>query len=84
MTLLIDKTCSHCRNVEEIVGNYPDIVKLYVSNDMVQLDEGVQIPLDEKIPALPALIVGKNEDCVVYCGEQYIADFLNKLSQENK
>jgi hypothetical protein len=84
MTLLIDKTCKHCRNIEEIASFHSEIIKLYVSNGMIQLDDGKEHPLDKKIPALPALIVGEEENCVVYCGEKYISDFLNKISQENK
>jgi hypothetical protein len=84
MTLLIDKTCLHCRNVEEIAQLNSDIKKLYVSNGMIQLDGGGEHPIDKKIPALPALIVGEKDNCVVYCGEKFIIDFLNKISQENK
>ena len=83
MTLLLDKTCVHCKKVEEMSGLFSDIVKLYVVNGMIQLD-GIEYPLDKKIPVLPALIVGNDNDCKVYCGEKYITDFLNTLSQEKK
>jgi hypothetical protein len=83
MTLLIDKTCVSCRKVEEIAASNPDIKKLYVSNGMIQFDGGFEQPIDKRIPVLPALVVGEEDQCRVYCGEKFIMDFLNKISQEN-
>jgi hypothetical protein len=83
MTLLIDKTCVSCRKVEEIAASNADIKKLYVSNGMIQFDNGFEQPIDQRIPVLPALVVGEEDQCRVYCGEKFIMDFLNKISQEN-
>ena len=58
------------------------IIKFYVSNGMIKFDENTEYPLDSRIPALPALIVGKDKDCKVYCGEKYILDFLNKSGEK--
>ena len=71
----------HCRNIEEATSSIKDIAKFYVTNGMVQFDDA-EYPLDSKIPALPALIVGNGKDCKVYCGEKYILDFLNKSGEK--
>ncbi len=80
MTLLISKTCMHCEKVEEAACKFPQIQKFYVTNGNIALDAETFAKLDNKIPALPALITEK----VVYIGEKYILDFLETLSQENK
>lgn len=80
MTLLIDKTCIHCQKVEEMVASNQDIKKLYVSNGMIQYDGGVEYPIDKRIPMLPALVVGEDDQCRVFCGEKFIVDFLNKIN----
>ena len=78
MVLLIDKKCLHCLEVEKQAEQYGQIIKLYVYSNMVELEDGKQIPLDEKIPALPALI----HENMVYVGEKYISDFLKTLEEK--
>jgi hypothetical protein len=78
MTLLVDRACLFCKNVEEVSKSNSDIKILYIIKGMIQYDDGLELPLDSRIPILPALVVGEDKDCKIYCGEKLILDFLNQ------
>ena len=77
MLLLIKKDCPFCEELEELHRKFPEIKKFYWEDGFVLMEEH-KLPLDKKIPGLPALITNDT----VYAGKKYITDFLKNYKQE--
>ena len=77
MILLIKKDCVFCDSVKDLDAKFPNINKFFVENGLININ-GNFMPLDPRIPALPALITDKT----VYCGEKYILDFLKNKKED--